>query len=85
MVKQYGIPLSIYQDRHSCLKRNDSNWTLEEQLRGKQDPTQVGWALQEFGIEPIYALSPQAKGRIERLCGILQDRLIAELERAGIT
>ncbi|NIO17553.1 MAG: hypothetical protein GTN70_11335 [Deltaproteobacteria bacterium] len=45
----------------------------------------MGWALQEFGIEPIYALSPQAKGRIERLFGTLQDRLIAELERASIT
>jgi transposase len=85
MVREYGIPLVIYQDRHSALKRNDSHWTLEEQLRGRQDPTQVGWALQEFGIEPLYALSPQAKGRIERLFGTLQDRLIAELQRAGIT
>ena len=85
MVKEHGIPLSIYQDRHSALKRNDTHWSLEEQLRGRQDPTQVGWALQELGIEPIYALSPQAKGRIERLFGTLQDRLIAELDRAGIT
>lgn len=60
-------------------------WSLEGQLRGRQDPTQVGWALQELGIEPIYALSPQAKGRIERLFGTLQDRLIAELQKAGIT
>ena len=85
MVTAHGIPLSIYQDRHSCLKRNDTHWTLEEQLRGRQDPTQVGWALQELSIEPIYALSAQAKGRIERLFGTLQDRLIAELTRAGIT
>jgi hypothetical protein len=85
MVSQYGIPLSIYQDRHSALKRNDPHWTLEEQLRGRQDPTQVGWALQELGIEPIYALSPQAKGRIERLFGTLQDRLTAELHKAAIT
>ena len=84
MVRQYGIPLCIYQDRHSALKRNDSHWSLEEQLRGRQDPTQVGWALEELGIEPLYALSPQAKGRIERLFGTLQDRLIAELQRAGI-
>ena len=85
MVSQYGIPLSIYQDRHSALKRNDPHWSLEEQLRGRQDPTQVGWALQELSIEPIYALSPQAKGRIERLFGTLQDRLTAELHKAGIT
>jgi hypothetical protein len=37
----HGIPVSIYQDRHSCLKRNDPHWTLEEQVRGRQDPT---WA-----------------------------------------
>ena len=37
MVQQYGIPLVIYQDRHSALKRNDDNWSLEEQLRGEQD------------------------------------------------
>jgi transposase len=85
MLREYGIPLSIYQDRHSALKRNDPHWSLEEQLRGRQDPTQVGWALEELSIEPIYALSPQAKGRIERLFGTLQDRLIAELHRAGIT
>ncbi|NIO67960.1 MAG: ISNCY family transposase, partial [Anaerolineae bacterium] len=85
MLTDYGIPLSIYQDRHSCLKRNDTHWTLEEQLRGRQDPTQVGWALEELSIQPIYALSAQAKGRIERFFGTFQDRLIAELKRAGIT
>jgi transposase len=85
MVREYGLPLSVYQDRHSALKRNDPHWTLEEQLRGRQEPTQVGWALEELSIEPIYALSPQAKGRIERLFGTFQDRLIAELHRAGIT
>ena len=85
MLREYGIPLSVYQDRHGALKRNDPHWSLEEQLRGRQDPTQVGWALQELSIEPLYALSPQAKGRIERLFGTLQDRLIAELQRAGIT
>jgi len=35
---------------------------------------------QSFGIKPIFALTPQAKGRVERLFGILQDRLIAEME-----
>jgi transposase len=85
MVTGYGIPLSIYQDRHNIFKRNDPHWSLEEQLRGRQDPTQVGSALEGLGIEPIYALSPQAKGRIERLFGTFQDRLMAELQKAGIT
>jgi transposase len=80
IVNTYGIPASIYQDRHSTLHRNDDNWTLEEQLAGEQEPTQVGGALKSLGITPIFALTPQAKGRVERLFGVLQDRLIAEME-----
>lgn len=77
-----GLPLSAYMDRHSSLKRNDDHWTIEEELRGEQDPTQVGRALAALGIEPIYALSPQAKGRVERLWKTLQDRLSSELRLA---
>lgn len=78
-----GLPLSAYMDRHGSLKRNDDHWTLEEELRGEQDPTQVGRAIRALEIEPIYALSPQAKGRVERLWGTLQDRLVSELRLAG--
>jgi transposase len=85
IVTQYGIPISIYQDRHGSLKRNDDHWTLEEELAGRQEPTQVGQALRTLGIQPIFALSPQAKGRIERLFGTLQDRLGAELGLAKVT
>jgi len=85
VVKRYGIPVEIYQDQHSALKRNDEHWSLQEQLRGQQDPTQVGRALQSLSVRTIYALSPQAKGRIERLFGTFQDRLIAEMQLAGIT
>jgi hypothetical protein len=84
VVKDYGIPLSVYQDRHGSLKRNDSNWSIEEELKGRQLPTQVGAALEAFGIRPIFALSPQAKGRVERLFGTLQDRLVAELDLNGV-
>jgi len=83
IVREKGIPLSAYMDRHGSLKRNDDHWTLEEELRGEQDPTQVGRALKALDIEPIYALSPQAKGRVERLWGTLQDRLTSELRLAG--
>jgi transposase len=82
MIMNYGIPGCIYQDRHSALHRNDDHWNLAEQLAGEQEPTQVGWAL---GINPIFALSPQAKGRVERLFGTLQDRLIAEMGLWKIT
>ena len=85
IVNTYGIPVSLYQDRHSTLHRNDDNWTLEEQLAGEQEPTQVGGALRSLGITPIFALTPQAKGRVERLFGVLQDRLIAEMEIRNIT
>jgi len=85
ILRKRGIPVSIYQDKHSALKRNDPHWSLEEQLAGEQTPTQVGQALRELGIQPIFAHSPQAKGRVERLFGTLQDRLVAELKLAGIT
>jgi len=85
IVTRHGIPLSIYQDCHGSLKRNDDHWSLEEELAGRQEPTQVGQALRALGIQAIFALSPQAKGRIERLFGTLQDRLGAELQLAQAT
>jgi hypothetical protein len=84
MVNQYGILMIIYQDRYGALHRNDNHWSLEEQLAGRQEPAQVGLALQALGIEPISALSAQAKGRVERLFATLQDRLIAELRLRNI-
>lgn len=84
ILTHYGLPASIYQDQHSCLKRNDSHWSLEEELAGQQDPTQVGAVLAELAIQPLFALTPQAKGRVERLFGVLQDRLVAELAFHGI-
>ena len=80
ITRRYGLPSSIYQDRHGALVRNDNHWTLAEQLAGRQEPTQVGQALEDLGIEAIPALTPQAKGRVERLFGVLQDRLLAEMD-----
>jgi len=82
-IKKHGLPWSIYMDRHSSLRRNDDHWTQEEELAGRQDPTQVERAMRALEIEPIYALSPEAKGRIERLWATLQDRLVSELRLAG--
>lgn len=79
IVQKHGIPISVYQDKHSALKRNDNNWTLQEQLANRQRPTQVGAALDQLAIQAIFASSPQAKGKIGRLFGVLQDRLIAEI------
>ncbi len=81
---QHGLPLALYGDRLNILVRNDAHWTLEEQLAGSQAPTHFGRMLQELGIGYVPAGSPQAKGRIERLWGTLQDRLVSELRLRGI-
>lgn len=83
LVTSAGIPLSIYRDQHGTMQRNDKHWSLEEELAGRQFPTHVGRALEELGIEPIVARSPQAKGRIERTWRTFQDRLTSELRLAG--
>lgn len=80
----YGIPLALYHDRHSIFEPSPRKpESLEEQLTGRRKPTQFGRALEEVGIISISALSPQAKGRIERLWGTFQDRLVSELRLAG--
>ena len=81
----HGRPLTFYGDRFGALIRNDDHWTLEEQLAGRQQPTQFGQLLEELGIAFIAAHSPQAKGRIERLWETLQDRLSSEIRLLGLT
>jgi hypothetical protein len=82
LVRRSGVPVALYGDRHGIFVRNDDHWTVEEQLRGKRQPTQFGRALEQLGITYIAAHSPQAKGRIERLWGTFQDRLTSELRLA---
>ncbi len=81
----HGVPVTLYGDRSGILVRNDSHWTLAEELAGEQRPTQFGRMLAELGVAFIPARSPQAKGRIERLWATLQDRLAAELRLRGST
>src|SRR5215831_15088081 len=81
MVEDHGVPLSLYRDRHSAFQRNDDHWSEEEQMAGRQNLTHLGRAL-ELGIEQIAALTPQAKGRIERLWKTFQDRLRSQLRLA---
>jgi len=79
-----GLPLAIYGDRLNVFVRNDRHWTLAEELHGQQAPTHLGRMLRDLGVHYIAAHSPQAKGRIERLWGTLQDRLTSELRLRGI-
>lgn len=85
-VRRYGVPLAVYRDRHTLFETpKGSLMTLEEQLADTRTPTQLGRALAELGITSIAARSPQAKGRIERAWGTLQDRLVTELRLASAT
>src|ERR1039457_2592964 len=78
LLRRHGVPLAFYGDHSSIFLRNDDFWSVEEQLAGKRHPTQFGRALEQLGITFIPAHSPQAKGRGERLWGVLQDRLTSE-------
>jgi len=82
LLRDFGIPLAFYGDHHGIFVRNDDHWTVEEQLAGRRQPTQFGRALEQLGVTFIAANSPQAKGRVERLWGVLQDRLCSELRLA---
>ena len=73
--EEYGLPMSIYSDKHTTYKSTDKN---------KEALSQFGRALEELGIELIHANTPQAKGRIERSFRTLQDRLVKEMRLKNI-
>ena len=77
LIRQWGVPLALYSDRHSAFKHN----VRLAQLTA--EPTQFAKMMQQLGIRQIFALSPQAKGRVERMASTLQDRLITELRLTG--
>jgi transposase len=83
VVTRYGIPETVYRDRHGIFERDPNDEEqIWEQLEGKRATTQFGRLMEELGIRQIAANSPQAKGRIERLWGTFQDRLVSELRLA---
>ena len=85
-IEHHGVPLALYSDRHGIFQRSPKEpESLAEQLRGRRDPTQFGRALEELDIRLIMAHTPQAKGRIERVWGTFQDRLVSELRLADAT
>jgi hypothetical protein len=82
-LERYGRPLALYTDKNSLfVTSRPVQW--QEELRGEPARTQFGRALAELDIEWLAAHSPQAKGRIERLFGTLQDRLVKEMRLAEI-
>ncbi len=82
-IQRYGIPLKVYLDKHTTYKSNGKA-SLEEELGGMGPLSEFERALQELGVEVIHAHSPQAKGRVERFFGTLQDRLVKEMRLRGI-
>lgn len=76
-IGQHGLPQAFYSDRHSIFRVNAAE-------SAKSSLTQFGRALGELGIEGICANSPQAKGRVERANGVLQDRLVKLMRLAGV-
>lgn len=78
LIRRRGIPLTLYTDRHPVFKHRS-------EYLPAGTATQYGRAMDELGIQLIFALSPQAKGRVERTAGTFQDRLITELRLSGAT
>ena len=76
LVQRCGIPVALYTDRHGVFRHTPGSG-----LPGM--PTQFSRAMEELGIQMIFARSPQAKGRVERTGGTFQDRLVTELRLAG--
>jgi transposase len=80
----HGVPDAVYHDRHSVFAPTRRGATRDPDA-APDALSQFGRALAELGITSIAARSPQAKGRVERLWGTFQDRLVVELRLAGIT
>ena len=76
LIQRYGVPIALYTDRHSVFKNVPGSGRAGA-------PTQFSRAMDELGIQMVFALSPQAKGRVERTAGTFQDRLVTELRLAG--
>jgi len=82
--RRYGLPESVYLDKHSTYKQSGKA-SVEAELRGEELLSEVERALKELGVRVIHADSPQAKGRIERLFGTFQDRLVKEMRLVGVS
>ena len=81
--RRHGVPRGLYVDQHG-IYRPDGEPTDADLLDNCPPETQFGRAMRELDVELILARSPQAKGRVERMNGTLQDRLVKALRRAKI-
>ncbi len=81
-IKKYGIPLSVYLDRHTTYK-STAKPSIEDEINGTKPMSEFERAMKELGVQVIHAYSPQAKGRVERVFGTFQDRLVKEMRLRG--
>ncbi len=80
IISQHGIPMAMYTDQHAVFKEPGLSFRHSDSRRN--GITQFSRAMKELGISLIIARSPQAKGRVEKLAGTFQDRLVSELRMA---
>ena len=78
LIQRWGIPLALYGDRHGVFKFSGNPRHIQPPV----EATHFSRAMVELGIQQIFARSPQAKGRVERMAGTFQDRLVTELRLA---
>ena len=83
-IRKYGLPMQLYLDKHTTYK-STAKLTIEEELQGIEPMSQFERAMKELAVDVIHAHSPQAKGRIERLFGTLQDRLVKEMRLHSVS
>ena len=79
-ITKFGLPMSVYLDKHTTYK----SWVKRDDFQDKEPISQFGRALSELGVRMLFAHSPQAKGRIERLFNTFQDRLVKEMRLKGV-
>lgn len=82
----FGVPQTIYSDNHTIFRSpKTGKLTVDELIAGKTAHlTQFGRSMHELGVDLVFAKTPQAKGRIERLWVTLQSRLPVEFSKRGI-
>jgi len=80
-INVHGLPMSVYLDKHTTYK----SWARKDDFQEKEPVSQFGRALSELGVRMLFAHSPQAKGRIERLFNTFQDRVVKEMRLKGVS
>nr|WP_315910945.1 ISNCY family transposase [Xylanibacillus composti] len=85
-IRKYGVPLGLYSDRHTIFRSPNEKLSVDQELAGETRPlSNFGKAMADLRIEHIKAITPQAKGRVERLWRTFQDRLVIELRLLAVT